>query len=176
MLCCHGTVAGRGPASVFFTDASRISFFCGEKQKTSQRSTVRNLDWPLHEVLTNRAPTTALRALAAQLSVLAVVELNPNTLGLHAPLSFPPTQNVLACCSHVLQSSCSWRHSGHVPCLPCQHAIFFRGRKDFWKVVRSWPEVRSWRTWISSRWSWPRPNNDSGSSTTPEHSHCKVSR
>ena len=51
------------------------------------------LHW--HAVLTNRAPTTAVHALAAQLSVLAVVELNPNTLGVHAPLFSPPIQNVI---------------------------------------------------------------------------------
>ena len=49
----------------------------------------------LNAVLTNRAPTTALRALAARLSVLAVVELNHNTLGVHAPLCFPPTPNII---------------------------------------------------------------------------------
>jgi hypothetical protein len=41
-------------------------------------------------VITNRAPTTALHVLAAQLAVLAVVELKPNALGVHASLSPPP--------------------------------------------------------------------------------------
>jgi hypothetical protein len=43
-------------------------------------------------VLSNRVPTTALLAKAALLSVLAVVGLNPNTLGVHAPAFHPPTQ------------------------------------------------------------------------------------
>ena len=49
----------------------------------------------LNEVLTNRAPTTALLALAAQNAVSQVVELNPNTLGVHAPFFPPPTPNVI---------------------------------------------------------------------------------
>jgi len=46
-------------------------------------------------VITNRAPTTALHALASRLTVLAVVELNPNALGVHARRCFPHNPNVI---------------------------------------------------------------------------------
>jgi hypothetical protein len=46
-------------------------------------------------VITNRAPTTALHAMASRLAVLAVVELNPNALGVHARRCFPHSPNVI---------------------------------------------------------------------------------
>ena len=49
----------------------------------------------LNSVITNRAPTRALPALASQNAVLAVVELNPNALGVHARRCFPHTPNVI---------------------------------------------------------------------------------
>jgi hypothetical protein len=49
----------------------------------------------MNEVITNRAPTTALLALAALDAVIAVVELTRLAF-------FPPVPTSLACCPHVL--------------------------------------------------------------------------
>ena len=87
-------------------------------------------------VITNRAPTTALHALASSLAVLAVVELSPNALGVHgARRFFTPTLNVFgllpprAAEEHSLQAQHERQHrdlSRHMPfTLPARISLQF---------------------------------------------------